>query len=337
MIEKSISLKPYNTFGFDIQSQLFTAVRSAEDLKSIWKTTLIPQSNTLILGGGSNILFTQNYPGLILKNEIKMRSLIKENNDFVWLKIGGGENWHQAVLWAVENGWGGIENLSLIPGTVGASPIQNIGAYGVELEQVFESLEAFNLDTGKVEVFTHHQCRFGYRDSIFKNEVKGRYFILNVTLKLTKKSAPNISYGDIQNTLDSWGIKAPTIADVSDAVIQIRQSKLPDPLVIGNCGSFFKNPVIPIALLNNILKNNSDLRSFPSKEGHVKIPAAWLIEKSGWKGYRKGDSGVHESQALVLVNYGNALGSEIFSLAKTIQSDVFQNFGVELDMEVNVC
>lgn len=336
MIQKSISLRNFNTFGFDINCSLFCQIQSVDELQSIWKTTLIPHSNPFILGGGSNILFTDNYPGLILKNEIYGREIIKENDDQIWVKFGGGEIWHNCVMWAVENGWGGMENLSLIPGTMGAAPIQNIGAYGVEVEQIFEYLEAFDLLEGKLVKIQHADCNFGYRDSIFKNEAKGRYFICAVVLRLNKNPQINLSYGDIAQTLEQQGVNNPGIADVSRAVIAIRSSKLPDPKEIGNCGSFFKNPVIPLSLFEQIKMQHADIRSFPASEGNVKIPAAWLIEKSGWKGYRAGDAGVHTRQALVLVNYGNAKGSEIRNLAFAIQKDVFEKFGVLLEMEVNM-
>jgi UDP-N-acetylmuramate dehydrogenase len=336
MIQKGISLKGFNTFGFGIDAALFGRITHTEAIEAIWKTTLIPSSHLLILGGGSNVVFAGNYPGLILKNEIMGKSIIQETDQHVLLRIGGGENWHETVMWAVSNGWGGMENLSLIPGTVGAAPIQNIGAYGTELEQVFDHLEAFDLQEGKRVTFNHEQCRFGYRESIFKHKGKGRYFITHVILRLDKNPTVNVKYGDIQAVLDGLGIANPSIQDVSNAVIQIRRSKLPDPATLGNCGSFFKNPVIEIQHFTALQSQYPDIRSFPAAEGTVKVPAAWLIEKCGWKGFRRGDAGVHAKQALVLVNYGHASGPEIIGLAKEIQQSVWDTFQVRLEMEVNV-
>ncbi|MBS3915361.1 MAG: UDP-N-acetylmuramate dehydrogenase [Bacteroidetes bacterium] len=336
MIEKNISLKSSNTFGFDIQADLYAEIRDINTLLSIWKTNLLVQSSPLILGGGSNILFTDNYHGLVLRNSLLGKSVIQDAGDAVIVELAGGENWHQSVLWAIEQGFGGIENLSLIPGSVGAAPIQNIGAYGVELEQVFHQLHAFDFWEGKMVVLHHSECRFGYRDSLFKREGKGRYFITSVELKLHRNHVPNLSYGDIPKTLETMGIQNPGISDVSRAVIQIRQSKLPDPAVIGNCGSFFKNPVVPVSKYEELKVSYPEIRSFPVNTEVVKIPAAWLIESCNWKGFRRGDAGVHEKQALVLVNYGNAKGNEIRSLAFEIQESVNQRFGIELEMEVNI-
>lgn len=336
MICKNQSLRQLNTFGFDISALLYAEIRHSDELKSLWKTTLLSQSSPLILGGGSNILFTADYPGLVLQNRMNGFSIEKEDGDSVWVRIGGGENWHQTVIRAIEQGWGGIENLSLIPGTAGAAPIQNIGAYGVELKDTFHSLSAFDMAEGKMTEFMHDECRFGYRDSIFKQEGKGRFFICDITLKLSKKPQIHLQYGDILSTLESRGISQPSIADVSRAVIQIRQSKLPDPAVIGNCGSFFKNPVISRELATELGKTFPDLRTFDQPDGKVKIPAGWLIEKAGWKGFRRGDAGVHEKQALVLVNYGGATGREIRDLAREIGDDIQSRFGIRLEMEVNV-
>lgn len=336
MIQKGISLKGFNTFGFGVDAALFGRISQAETLAAIWKTTLIPSSHLLILGGGSNIIFAGNYPGLVLKNEILGRTVVRETEEHVYVKIGGGENWHETVMWTVSQGWGGMENLSLIPGTVGAAPIQNIGAYGSELEQIFDHLEAFDLIEGKIAIFKHDECRFGYRESIFKHEGKGRFFITHVVLRLTKNPKVNVKYGDIQAVLDGLGITNPGIQDVSNAVIQIRKSKLPDPAELGNCGSFFKNPVIELSHFTALQQQHTDIRSFPATEGKVKVPAAWLIEQCGWKGFRRGDAGVHAKQALVLVNYGQANGKEIIDLAKEIQQSVWDKFQIALEMEVNV-
>lgn len=336
MIEKGISLKAFNTFGFDVTAAMFGRIDSLQTLESIWKTTLIPHSHTLILGGGSNVLFAGNYQGLVLKNEIQGRQIVADHGNEVLVTIGAGENWHATVLWAVEQGLGGIENLSLIPGTVGAAPIQNIGAYGAELEQVFVSLQAFDLSEGKLVTLSHSDCRFGYRDSIFKQEGKGRFVIVSVTMKLSRNKPVNIGYGDIAAVLDRKGISNPDYKAVSEAVIEIRSSKLPDPKEIGNSGSFFKNPGVDSVLAASIQHDNPGLKTFAAGEGRTKLPAGWLIEAAGWKGYRKGDAGVHQKQALVLVNYGSATGAEIMELAHQIQADVQQKFGVMLEMEVNL-
>lgn len=336
MLLRNVSLQHLNTFGFDVTADVWFAFDSEEQLKSIWKTNLLDRSSPLILGGGSNIVFTQNYPGIVLKNCFAGYRVDKEDQEYVWLQVGGGENWHNLVMHTVNHGWGGIENLSLIPGTAGAAPIQNIGAYGTELKDVFHSLRAFDLKEGKMTTITAENCRFGYRDSIFKNEAKGRYIICSITLKLSKKPVINVRYGDIAATLESWQITSPGIADVSRAVIHIRQSKLPNPEVLGNCGSFFKNPVVPVELAKQIAQTHPDLKQFDAQPGFTKLPAAWLIDKAGWKGFRRGDAGVHEKQALVLVNYGKATGNDIFELACDIQSDVLLKFGVSLEMEVNI-
>jgi UDP-N-acetylmuramate dehydrogenase len=336
MLKRDVSLKSLNTFGFGIKASIFKPIASIDELGSVWKTNLFTQSSPLILGGGSNILFTKDYNGLVLKNEIVGRKIVEENTENVLLKIGGGENWHQIVVWAVKQGWGGIENLSLIPGSVGAAPIQNIGAYGVELEKSFHYLEAFDMVYGKMVKFSHNECEFGYRDSIFKNAVKGRYFITQVYLKLSKIPQLNVQYGDIQAVLDSKNIVSPTISDISETVIEIRKSKLPDPAEIGNCGSFFKNPIISELQFLELRAQFDSIKSFPSVSGFVKVPAAWLIEQCGWKGYRLGDAGVHSKQALVLVNYGHATGIEIYNLALEMQESVYQKFGISLEMEVNI-
>ena len=261
---------------------------------------------------------------------------MNETENYVWVKVAAGELWHPFVLYCVERNWGGIENLSLIPGTVGAAPIQNIGAYGVELKETFESLEAINMHNGQTETFTNEQCNFGYRESIFKHDLKGEYFISSVTFKLNKKPVLNATYGDIQNLLDSKQIKVPTIKDVSDAVIDIRRSKLPDPAQIGNAGSFFKNPIISKAQFESLKLNHPEIKSFPAPDAKVKIPAAWFIEKAGWKGKRIGDIGVHEKQALVLVNYGGGKGEDILKLAYEIIDSIKTEFNVTLIPEVNI-
>ncbi len=336
MIRKAVSLKDWNTFGLDASAAMFYAVQDLDSLRSIWKSTILAQSSPLVLGGGSNILFTRDYPGIILKNELSGRSVVSESGDQVLVKAASGENWHSFVLWCIENGWGGIENLSLIPGTVGAAPIQNIGAYGVEIKDVFHELEAFHIPDGKMIRLDAQDCGFGYRDSIFKRELKGKCLITSVTFRLTKKPQLHTDYGDIRDTLQAMNITQPGIRDVSNAVIAIRSSKLPDPSKPGNCGSFFKNPVISAELFADIKSKYPEIRSFPAAEGTVKVPAAWLIEQCGWKGKRVGNTGVHDKQALVLINHGHALGNEVVKLAFDIIDSVKQKFGIQLEPEVNI-
>ncbi|MCC7298075.1 MAG: UDP-N-acetylmuramate dehydrogenase [Bacteroidia bacterium] len=335
MILRNQSIAHLNTFGLNATANLYCEIESIAALQSVWKSNLLVQSSPLILGGGSNILFTQDYPGLILLNKLKGKNIIEEDENALLVSVSAGENWHETVLWAVKNGWGGIENLSLIPGSVGAAPIQNIGAYGAEIEQVLVFVEAFDFDTGQVVQLSHSDCQFGYRDSYFKNEGKGRYFITAVGMRLQKNPTVNVGYGDIQAVLERKNMSQPGIADVSAAIIEIRQSKLPDPALLGNCGSFFKNPIVPVATLAFIQQHHPEVKSFPAQAGFVKLPAAWLIEQCGWKGFREGDAGVHEKQALVLVNYGTAKGTEIIALAKKIQQSVLDTFQVSLEMEVN--
>ena len=330
------NLLPYNTFGISAFASQFVEVNSVLQLQNLIQEKAILEEPFLILGGGSNILFIKNYEGLVLKNNLKGIEVSRENENYVWLKAAGGEVWHELVMFCVNKNWGGIENLSLIPGTVGAAPMQNIGAYGVEIKDTFEELEAINIQTGELEKFNNEQCKFGYRESIFKHEAKGRYFITSVTFKLNKKPDLNTSYGDIETLLKEWHIAKPTIADVSKAVIAIRQSKLPDPVLLGNAGSFFKNPVIEFSVFEKLQKNNPTLKSFPAADGKVKIPAAWLIEQAGWKGKRFENIGVHEKQALVLVNYGGGTGKELIDLAYKIIDSVKAKFGVALTPEVNI-
>jgi UDP-N-acetylmuramate dehydrogenase len=335
MLKRHIDLKAFNTFGFDVKASLFLPVADTDILQKTWKTNLLSLNSPLILGGGSNILFKGDYAGLVLQNIISGIEVVKEDEQHVWIRCGGGENWHNVVMYAIQHGWGGLENMSLIPGTIGASPIQNIGAYGAELKDVFEELDAFDMWYGKLVTMNAADCQFGYRDSVFKQSGKGRYFITHVTLRLNKNPRVNVRYGDIAAILEEWGITKPGIADVSRAVIHIRSSKLPDPAVLGNCGSFFKNPVVSQETADAVCAAHSDIKRFDQPDGTVKLAAGWLIEKAGWKGYRRGDAGVHEKQALVMVNYGNATGSEILTLARDIVEDIETKFHVTLEMEVN--
>lgn len=333
-IQHDISLQPYNTFGLDVRAENFAECTNLAELKSALRAGIQP---IMILGGGSNVLFTRSVPGLVLKNNIRGITVIRSFKHKVWVTVGGGENWHDWVLWAVKNGYGGLENLSLIPGTVGAAPIQNIGAYGVELKDVFVRLKAVEKATGRVRTFNHAECQFGYRDSIFKREEKGKWVIISVVFSLQKPPHRLVlSYGDIQKTMQAQGVTAASITDVSRAVIQIRRSKLPDPKELGNCGSFFKNPEVPLSVLEKIRKNYPHAPHYLLDPGMVKIPAGWLIEQCGWKGKRVGNAGCYEKQALVLVNYGGATGAEVKKLAEAIILSVEERFGVRLEAEVNL-
>lgn len=335
MLEQNKELLPFNTFGLAAKAAHYAVVTTTSDVRSAIQGSIRP---IRVLGGGSNILFTQNVEGILLKNEIMGKVIVRRWPNRVHVRVGGGENWHQFVLWAVENNLGGIENLSLIPGTVGASPIQNIGAYGVEIKDVFVRLRAIDLETGKERVFSKKECAFGYRDSVFKREAKGRYLIKEVVFSLTtQQHRINTSYGDISKTLETLGITTPpTIADISRAVVHIRSSKLPDPQKIGNCGSFFKNPELPAAVLTEIRREYPQAPGYDLPDQRVKIPAGWLIEQCGWKGKRVGNTGCYEKQALVLVNHGGATGSEALQLAQNIIASVKARFGVELEPEVNI-
>ncbi len=336
-LEENKSLKSLNTFGIDAFAKYFVEINTIADAQTFFAEKKFDPEKKLILGGGSNLLFTKNYDGLVVKNSIEGIEITKEDDNHVWLKAKAGTIWHQLVLYAVANNWGGIENLSLIPGLCGAAPMQNIGAYGVELKDVFISLEALNLESNQIQIFNHADCEFGYRESVFKNKFKNQFLIVSITLKLNKKPVYNISYGAIQTTLEHNGIMEPTVKSISDAVIQIRSSKLPNPAELGNAGSFFKNPEIPKQQYEQLQLQYPLLPSYKgSIPNHVKIPAGWLIEQCGWKGKQIGHTGSHKYQALVLVNYGNATGDEIYKLAQDIIASVKEKFGVELTPEVNL-
>jgi UDP-N-acetylmuramate dehydrogenase len=336
VIRPDISLLPYNTFGIDLPAAHFTEANSLADFKQAIRSGIRPLS---VLGGGSNVLLTQPVSGLVVLNRIFGKTVKQVSPSRVHVRVAGGENWHEFVLWAVQQGYGGVENLSLIPGTVGAAPIQNIGAYGVEIKDVFVRLTAMDLTTGKLRSFNKQECQFGYRDSIFKRVVKGQFAIVDVTFSLTLPGHHRLqlSYGDVAKTVAelSAGREA-TINDVSQAVIQIRSSKLPDPKQIGNCGSFFKNPETDRAVLEKIQQTHPNVPSYPLPDNRVKIPAGWLIEQCGWKGKRVGNTGSYEKQALVLVNHGGATGAEVKALARAIIDSVAVQFGVKLEPEVNI-
>ncbi|HEY8734877.1 MAG TPA: UDP-N-acetylmuramate dehydrogenase [Puia sp.] len=331
-VQKNISLLPYNSFHLDVTAAEFATVKSVEELKE----TLDRSEPKLVLGGGSNILLTRNIDGLVLKIDITGVDEVKEDTKHIFLRVGAGKNWHELVQYSIDRNWGGLENLSLIPGNVGAAPIQNIGAYGAELKDVFYELEAYDRKEKKVYTFGVNDCRFDYRDSIFKSVRKGRYIILNVTLILRKNPVLNTGYGAIREELTRMGVQSPTIRDVSNAVIKIRRSKLPDPSEIGNAGSFFKNPVVEQAKFLSLSEKYPEIPAYPHHNQSVKLAAGWLIEQCGWKGYRRGDAAVHKDQALVLVNFGKATGKEIYELSEKIHSSVQKKFSISLEREVNV-
>lgn len=339
-IEENVSLRPLNTFGIDATARYFARFDSAERLKEIlsWSeaSSYKLQAGSLVLGGGSNILFIHDFDGLLLKNEVDGIVNVGEDAEFVYLRVGGGVNWHRFVLYCIDKGLAGVENLSLIPGCCGASPIQNIGAYGVEINDVFHELEAFQLKEKTIVRFNANDCAFGYRESVFKNKYKGQFAILSVTYKLRKQSVFHTSYGAIQQELEKAGVTELSIKAISDAVIRIRQSKLPDPAVVGNAGSFFKNPTVSAGKFAALKSIHPNIPGYPQPDGTTKLAAGWLIEQCGWKGFREGDAGVHPLQALVLVNYGNAKGEQIFELSTRIVNSVIDTFGVELEREVNL-
>lgn len=337
-LKRDISLKPFNTFGIDVKAALFVEINSLDELQEVLGQKELVHMPKLILGGGSNILFTNDFSGIVLKMQIKGITVTQEEDEYVYVQAGAGENWHQLVMHCIRKGYGGLENLSLIPGTVGAAPMQNIGAYGVEIKDVFHVLKAVEISTGLSRSFTKEQCEFDYRYSIFKDKKKAKdqYIITHVTLRLHKHPSLNTSYGDIQKTLDEMGVKKPSIKSVSEAVIKIRQSKLPDPSLLGNAGSFFKNPVVTKLMFEKLKKEYPFIPGYEQPNDLVKVPAGWLIEQCGWKGKVIGNIGVHKNQALVLVNYGNGKGEELRKLAFDIQSSVIEKFGVELMPEVNI-
>ena len=331
---ENVSLKAYNSFGIDVLAKKFAVFSRLDDLEELVSGS--GKQSLLILGGGSNILFTKNFEGLVLKNEIRGIDLIKEDERHVYVRVGGGEAWHPFVLYCLQRHWAGIENLSLIPGNMGAAPMQNIGAYGVELKDVFDELDAYDLKEKKVRAFSVNDCRFGYRESIFKKQFRDRFVILSVTLRLNKQPVFNVRYGAIEEELVNMGISNLSIEAISRAVIRIRASKLPDPLQVGNAGSFFKNPAVSKSAFSGLKNKFPGIIGYENSDGTVKLAAGWLIESCGWKGFRRGDAGCHSKQALVLVNFGKATGKEIYDLSAEIQQSVFQKFEVKLEREVNI-
>ena len=332
-IQNHTSLKPYNTFGIDVNASKFIDITNIEMLTTLVKN----EKDFFIIGGGSNLLLTKDIDRLVIHINFKGIKIIDEIDDAVLVQVAAGENWHEFVLWCIDNNYGGVENLSLIPGNVGTAPIQNIGAYGVEFKDTAVSVEAINIETGNIRTFHKDKCEFGYRNSVFKNELKGKYIITNVTFKLSKnKHQLNGSYGAIQAELAKNNITKPTIRDISDAVIAIRESKLPNPKKIGNSGSFFKNPVISKSAFEKLQEKFPDAPHYTVSENEIKVPAGWMVEQCGFKGKRFGDAGIHKNQALVLVNYANATGKEILDLSKRIQKAVFEKFEIAIEVEVNI-
>ena len=334
-ILSQFSLKNHNTFGIEAKAKQFIAVHSIDELKKVLEEN--KNQPKFILGGGSNMLLTQDIDALVIHVDLKGKKILKEDDDFVWVESQAGENWHEFVLWTINQNFGGLENMSLIPGNVGTTPVQNIGAYGTEIKDTFVSCEAMNILSQEMKSFTKEDCNFGYRESVFKQEAKDKYVITSVVFKLTKRNHKiNTSYGDITKELENQNVTIPTLKDVSNAVIAIRQSKLPDPKELGNSGSFFKNPIISNELFEKVQQKFPEVKFFEVSPTEVKVPAGWLIEHSGLKGYRKDDAGVHKNQALVLVNYGNATGQDILNLSKYVQKTVFDKYGIAIEAEVNV-
>lgn len=335
LVQSNVSLRHLNTFGLDADARYFINVRSVDELTAVLRDPEWKGTSKFILGGGSNILLTQNVDALVIHPGIKGIMVLEETEETVVLAVGAGEVWHDFVMYCVDNGYGGVENLSLIPGTVGAAPMQNIGAYGVEIKSVIDSVEAVDIESGEKRVFSNAECEFGYRESVFKKALKHQYVITGATFRLSKKPVLNAAYGDVQKTLQEMGAENPTIRDISEAIMQIRRSKLPDPAEIGNAGSFFKNPEIPVAQFAQLRESFPEVPGYPVDAETVKVPAGWLIERAGWKGYREGEIGVHARQALVLVNYGGGTGAQIKALSEKIQASVADKFGVRLNAEVN--
>jgi UDP-N-acetylmuramate dehydrogenase len=334
-IQNQFSLKNYNTFGIEAKAKQFVAVHTVADLRLVLQQNATEKK--FILGGGSNMLLTQDIDSLVIHIDLKGKKIIQENDDCVWVECQAGENWHEFVLWTLQQNFGGLENMSLIPGNVGTTPVQNIGAYGTEIKDTMVSCTAMKIDSQDMKTFSNADCHFGYRESIFKQEAKDQFIITSVVFQLTKRNHKiNTAYGDIQAELSKNGIDNPTIQDVSNAVIAIRQSKLPDPKELGNSGSFFKNPILLKSDFEKIHTKFPDMKYFEISETEVKVPAGWLIEQAGFKGKRFGDAGIHKNQALVLVNYGNATGQEILNVSKDIQETIFNTFGIRIEAEVNV-
>jgi UDP-N-acetylmuramate dehydrogenase len=336
VITSNQNLKSYNTFGINAIAKYFTTVDSISAIQNLIHSTEYKNNQHLIIGGGSNLLLTKDIDALVIKNNLKGIEIIKETADQVWVKCAAGEVWHEFVMWCIEKNYAGLENLSLIPGCTGASPMQNIGAYGVEIKDTFFELEAIDVNTGIIKLFTKSDCEFGYRESVFKHQFKNQFIITSVTFQLSKKPFFHIEYGAIKQELDTMNITELNIKAISQAVINIRSSKLPNPKEIGNAGSFFKNPEVTASTYEKLKQEFPNIVAYPLENNHFKLAAGWLIEQSGLKGYRLDDAGVHKLQALVLVNYGSATGNDIYNLSTHVLKTVFDKFGVNLEREVNI-
>lgn len=337
-MEKNKNLKELNTFGMEVTAQNYIQINSVKEAQDFFKSNDLSLQDFLILGGGSNLLLTEDFKGIVIHNNIEGKEVIEEDEEFYFLKVGAGENWHELVMYCVEKNYAGMENLSLIPGNVGASPMQNIGAYGVEVKDLITEVEAIELATGKIKIFKNEECDFDYRSSIFKTSHKNQFFISTVTFKLLKKPSFKTDYGAIKTELEKQGITEDqlNIKAISNAVIAIRKSKLPDPKEIGNSGSFFKNPIIATEKFEYLKKKFKTMPAYKLPAGGYKLAAGWLIENTGWKGYTEGNYGVHKNQALVLVNYGGAKGLDIYDLSERILLSVEKKFRVKLEREVNI-
>ena len=335
-IRENISLRPYNTFGIDAKARFFASFQNKDELDELLARIGNASPSHLVLGGGSNILLTKDVNGTVIKNEVMGIDIVHENKEHVYVRAGAGENWHQLVLYCVRNEFAGMENLSLIPGNVGASPMQNIGAYGVEVKDIFYELEAYHKEEKAIVKFSAADCEFGYRESVFKRKYKDQFVIMSVTFRLNKQPVFHTSYGAIQQELEKMEVKDLSIKAISQAVINIRSSKLPDPKAVGNAGSFFKNPQVEMEIFKQLQDAFPGIPSFPFDDEHVKVPAGWLIEQCGWKGFREGDAGCYPKQALVLVNYGNAKGKDIYDLSERILQSIKTKFNIVLEREVNI-
>ncbi|MFM1931295.1 MAG: hypothetical protein RL226_598 [Bacteroidota bacterium] len=335
-IRQGVSLRPFHTFGVSATAEWFSEAATVAELQELVEYTHAKQLPLLVLGGGSNVLFTHDPAGMVLLNRIGGIDVVSKTENEVFVRVGAGEVWHSFVMHCIREGWCGVENLALIPGSVGASPMQNIGAYGVELESVFYQLEALHIPTGETHFFSKDDCQFGYRESVFKRGLKGQYIITHVTFRLQLQPSIRSTYGAIEKELERMEVVSPGIRDIAEAVMAIRRSKLPDPKVLGNAGSFFKNPVVPQQQFLNLIADFPDMPHYDAGSGQQKLAAGWLIEQCGWKGRRIGDCGVHVQQALVLVNYGQATGEEVFLLSQMVMDDVADRFGVYLEREVNI-
>ncbi len=335
-IRKNINLKTFNTFGIEVYCDFFVEINSISEFQDLLQTEIYQSNQKLIIGGGSNLLFTKNFNGLVIKNNLRGISIQSENNEEVIVKVAAGENWHEFVMWCINHNFSGLENLSLIPGCVGASPMQNIGAYGVEIKDVFEELEAYSMTTGAKKIFSNKDCEFGYRESVFKNKFKNYFFIGSVSFKLKMHATVNTSYGAINAELEAMQIKNPTIKDVAKAVIQIRESKLPNPKETGNAGSFFKNPEVSATKFKELKTQFEGIVAYSLPNGNYKLAAGWLIEQCGLKGYEMEGAAVHLKQALVIINKNNCTGSAVYNLSTHVLQQVSQKFGVNLEREVNI-